>query len=224
MRTPAHPQAALLSAAILLAAGRALAQQADAPRYPLRLHILAIDDTHRTERLQPNWCSNSIPVVGDGDGSSGGGTPSCGGGGSLSFGGGDDDFSGGGRADLVTLPGGATQALSFTYEGCNRVRVPPGFQGLSARWKKPSKLEVQIPSDGVTESDRPAPMQRCTLAATMLDFVYLRLANGSMLKVTQEGYARKPALRRFLSGGTERLQPRVTPTVSVKQLAASPTP
>jgi hypothetical protein len=203
-------------------AGVGAAQDAKAAKYPLRLHVLAIDDTRPTMRLQPNWCSTSIPDMG-GDpatagGSGGQGGSPCGGGSSTSFGG-DDDFSGGGRGDLVTPPNG-TQALSFTYDGCSRVRVPIGVQGLPARWKKPGKLEVLIPSDAITGDNRPAPTQTCTFTAKLYEFVYLRLRNGAMLKVSQEAYAGKPALRVFLSGGSEVLQPRVPPTISVKQMMA----
>ncbi len=214
---------ALSTGLLLLALAPCRAQQTVNPKYPLHLHVLAIDDSHRTPRLQPQWCSGSLPaVVGDagGVGAAPGGDP-CGSGGSLSFGG-DEDFSGGGRADLVTPPAG-TQGLSFTYEGCSRVRVPPGFEGLPARWKKPGKLEVLIPSDRVEVSPgAAAPANRCTLTATLHDFVYLRMQNGSMLKISREAYLRKPALRVFLSGGAETLQPRVSPTISVQQMLQQP--
>ncbi len=210
----------LFSGLLLLALLPCRAQQTADPKYPLRLHVLAVDDTHRTVRLQPQWCSGAIPAVAADAGASGAGTGDPCGGGSASFGG-DDDFSGGGRADLVTPPAG-TQALSFTYEGCSRVRVPPGFQGLPARWKKPGKLEVLIPSDRVELSAATAPANRCTLTATLHEFVYLRMHNGSILQVSQEAYLRKPALRVFLSGGAETLQPRVPPTISVQQMLQQP--
>jgi hypothetical protein len=213
--------AGLAAVAGLLAAGAAVAQ--DGPtkpeKYPLRVHVLAIDDTHRTVRMQPNWCSTSVPNFGGDAGGSGGGDPCSSGSGTLSFGG-DDDFSGGGRADLVSPPN-ATQALSFTYEGCNRMRVPAGFQGLPARWKTPGKkLEVLIPSDASTRDGARLPVQRCVLTATLHDFVYLRMRTGALLQVTQEAYWKKPSLRRFLSGGTQTLETRAAPVVSVKQLAA----
>ena len=167
------------------------------PKYPLRLHVLAVDDTHRTVRLQPNWCGGSMP---DGEESS------CSSSGSASLGGGEDDFSGGGRADLVTPPSG-TAGLSFTYEGCSRVRVPPGFQGLEARWIKPgSKLEVLIPTDAVTDGS--LRTQRCSFRVVTHELVYLRLRTGGLVSVTQEAYAKKPALRQFLSGGSQKLERR----------------
>jgi len=204
-----------------------LAQDAQAAKYPLRLHVLAIDDTRPTLRLQPNWCSTSIPDMTGGDlsgasGSGGQGASACGSN-SASFGG-EDDYSGSGRGDLVTPPAG-TQALSFSYDGCTRVRVPPGFQGLPARWKRPGKLEVLIPSDAIAADDRRAPTRKCTFTAKLQEFVYLRLRNGALLKVSQDAYMRKPALRVFLSGGSETLQARAPgagPTVSVKQLMNAP--
>jgi hypothetical protein len=57
------------------------------------------------------------------------------------------------------------------------------------------------------------------------EFVYMRMRTGNLLKVSQEAYLRKPALRAFLSGGPETLQSRVPatpPTVSVKQLMSAP--
>ena len=175
-------------------------KQDQAARWPLRLHILAIDDTHRTVRMQPNWSSGSVPDVSSGEAS-----PSSNAG-SASLGGGEDDFSGAGRADLVTPPSG-TAGLNFTYEGCSRVRVAPGFQGLEARWAKPgSKLEVLIPTEAAT--DGPIPMQRCTLKVVTQRFVYLRMTNGAIVRVSQEAYSRKPSLRIFLSGGSKTLKRR----------------
>jgi hypothetical protein len=150
--------------------------------------------------MQPNWASGSLPDLSGGEVS----LPSNEG--TATLGGGDDDFSGTGRADLVTPPYG-TVGLNFTYEGCSRVRVPPGFQGLEARWKKPgSKLEVMIPSDSGT--DRPPRTQRCTLKVVAQPFVYLRMRNGAILRVSKDAYRTKPSLRVFLSGGSEMLQRR----------------
>jgi len=181
---------------------------AHAAKWPLRLHVLAIDDTHRTVRMQPNWSSASVPDVSDGAI-----TPAQGGGATL--GGGDDDFSGAGRADLVTPPD-STVGINFTYEGCSRVRVAAGFQGLEARWKKPgSKLEVMIPTEEI--ADGKVPMRRCTLDLVTQELIYLRLPNGKIVRVTQEDYRKKPALRRFLSGPSETLKRRtaVLPKVPV---------
>jgi hypothetical protein len=118
-------------------------------------------------------------------------------------------FSGTGRGDLVTPPGG-TQGLTFTYNDCIRVRVHPGFESLPARWKKPGKrLEVLMPSDDIPESGRPLPPVKCSFTVTMHDWVYLLLRNGKIVQVTQEAYWEKPALRVFLSGVAETVQPRM---------------
>jgi hypothetical protein len=181
-------------------------------KYPLRLHVLAIDDTHKTVRMQPNWCAGSLP-----DPDAGGAGGGCGNDASTSLGGGDDDFTGSGRADLVSPPDG-TVGMDFTYEGCNRVRVAPGFQGLQARWIKPGKkLEVLVPTDAVT--DGPDHLARCTLKVTAQEFVYLRLHNGTIIKVSQAAYWKKPSLRMYLSGGSEQLERRRNTVVSVKELA-----
>jgi hypothetical protein len=48
--------------------------------------------------------------------------------------------------------------------------------------------------------------------------VYLRLRSGALLEVTRDAYASKPALRTFLSGGSQTLEMRSAPVVSVKEL------
>ena len=193
------------------------APDAKASRYPLRLHILAADDTHKTVRMQPNACSGTVPDFSGGAAGSGQ-DPCASSDGSLSFGG-DDDFSGGGRADLVSPPT-LTQGLSFSYEGCSRVRVAAGFSALPARWKKPGrKLEVVIPTDDLTHGDGPLPTQKCTLKVTLHEFVYLRMRSGKMVQISQADYWKKPALRAYLSGGSLGLQERVPPVVTVKEIA-----
>ena len=198
----------LVFAIVQTAASLALAQDQDPPgkaaqkhaaRWPLRLHVLAIDDTHRTVRMQPNWASGQMPDISDG-----GISPSNAGG--VTLGGGDDDFSGAGRADLVTPPN-ATAGLDFSYVGCSRIRVAPGFQGLEARWKKPGKaLEVIIPTEAIT--DKKPPTQRCTLQVKTQALIYLRLPSSKIVRVTQADYLRKPSLRMFLSGGATTLKTR----------------
>ena len=210
-----------LSLFIAATAVPAIAQDApaDAPvkpgKYPLRLHVLASDDTHKTVRMQPNACAGSMPEMsgGAGGGEVGGGCQSNSG--TLSFGG-DDDFAGAGRGDLM-VPPRDTQGFQFTYEGCPRVRVLPGFSSLQARWKKPGKtLEVLIPSDAIGHQDGPLPTQKCTFKVKLHEYVYLRMHSGSLLQVSQDAYWKKPSLRMFLSGGTEVLQQRVQPTELIK--------
>ncbi len=196
---------AMCLAARPLCLGQSPAQPAVA-KYPLRLHILAVDDTHRTVRMQPNWSSGSMPDVSGGDL-----TPSSNSGATL--GGGSDDFSGSGRADLVTPPD-QTGGVNFTYEGCSRIRVAAGFQGLEARWTRPgAKLEVVIPTEAI--KDGPVPMARCTLKVVPQEFIYLRLHTGVLVRVSPEAYAKKPSLRIFLSGPPESLKrrtPKLPPT------------
>jgi hypothetical protein len=196
------PQATLLCLLALAAAAAAQDAAPPAPliaeKYPLRLHILAVDDTHRTRRLQPNWCAGSAP-----DALAGGDSSPCGASGSSSLGGGDDDFSGAGRADLVSPPSGIT-GLNFTYEGCSRLRVAPGFYALGARWVKPgTKLEVELAGDPARDSK--AHPEHCMLKVVPQEFIYLRMRNRALIRVTQEAYASKPSLRVFLSGGPETL-------------------
>ena len=108
--------------------------------------------------------------------------------------------------------------MNFSYEGCSRIRVAPGFQGLEARWKKVgSRLEVLVPTDS-PERMVQARWERCTLKVVTQEFVYLRLRSGGLVRISEEAYWKKPSLRKFLSGGSEQLQRRA-PVVSVNDLA-----
>ena len=213
---------------LLLASLCAAPASARAPklsRYPLRVHVLAVDESYRTPRMNPGLPASCDSV--DGVLSS----ISLGSGGPLSLNGfsGDpcaigpdfmrggmldnqDDrpvYSGAGRGELVSPPS-QTQGLSFRYDNCSRVRVNPGFYSLSARWKKPGKkLEILIPSDDIPVNGRPLPLERCTLTVTLNENVYLLLHNGALIQVSQQDYWAKPALRVFLSGGaTQVIQQR----------------
>jgi hypothetical protein len=137
--------------------------------------------------------------------------------GGLLVGQGDEPvYAGAGRGDLVSPPS-STQGLAFRYDNCSRVRVPPGFQALRARWKKPGKqLEVLVPSDAIPVDGKPLPLERCTFTVTLNDFVYLLLRNGALIQVSQKDYWEKPALRVFLSGHPQTVQERLKEsTVSV---------
>jgi hypothetical protein len=195
-------------------------------KYPLRVHVLASDETHKTQRMSPaeSLVCDSIGGMLDSIG------PNLGGPITISGVSGDpcsmhpdfmvgrlmslpEDqqpvFSGTGRGDLVTPPSG-TEAISFHYDDCVRVRVRPGFESLPARWKKPGKrLEVLMPSDDIPVNGRPLQPVRCSLDVTLHDFVYLLLPNGKLLEVTQDAYQAKPALRLFLRGNPETVQQRV---------------
>jgi hypothetical protein len=232
MRRPGLPLSNSLlvrTLAILLAACvGAAAAGAGGPRlekYPLRVHVLASDETHRTPRMSPGEALACDSIGGMLDSIS----PNPGG--PITISGVSSDpcslhagivvgrlmdlpdeepvFSGTGRGDLVTPPGG-TQGMTFTYNDCVRVRVRPGFESLPARWKKPGKrLEVLMPSDDIPEGGRPLPPVKCSLDVTLHDFVYLLLRNGKLVEVTQDAYWQKPALRVFLSGVAETVQPRI---------------
>jgi hypothetical protein len=195
-------------------------------RYPLHLHVLAADDTHRTPRMSPaesvvcdqidDMLSSVSPNPGGPVTLSGISSDPCGmhpeivAGRFLDLHNPDDDliFSGAGRADLVSPPI-TTQALAFRYDNCSRIRVRPGFQSLPARWKRPGvSLEVLVPSDDVPNGSRPLPPVRCTFSVAVHDFVYLLLPDGRVIQVSQDIYRQKPALRVFLSGSATVMQPR----------------
>jgi hypothetical protein len=194
-------------------------------RYPLRVHVLASDGAHQTPRMSPaeslvcDQIGGMLDSIGPGSG------------GPLPLSGitsdpcllhpelatarllnvSDDDpvFSGAGRGDLVSPPS-TTQAISFQYDNCARVRVHSGFASLPARWKKPgSRLEVLVPSDAIPVNNRPVPPVRCTFTVTTHDFVYLLLRDGRLVEVSQDLYWSKPALRQFLSGRPETIQRRL---------------
>jgi hypothetical protein len=211
----------------LCAAAPVSASAPKPPRYPLRVHILAADESHKTPKMSPSEAvaCDAIESAASSTGFDSGATLN-----GLSIGGlsgdlcslhpemvtgrlldlGDDDpvFSGEGRGDLVSPPSG-TQGLSFHYDNCSRVRVHPGFQSLPARWKKPGqKLEVLIPSDAIPTNGHPLRPDRCTFTVTLHDYVYLLLRNGQMVQVSQEVYWKKPALRVFLSGNEQAMQKR----------------
>jgi len=192
--------------------------------YPLRLHVLAADQTSATRRMSPaeavacdaldgGYSSLSLdsggplPIGGlSGDPCSL--NPGIYAGGLMNVRSDDLVYAGEGRADLVSPPAG-TQGLSFEYGNCSRVRVLPGFQSLRARWRKPGKqLEVLIPSDDIPVKGRPLPPERCTFAVDLHDFVYLLLRTGAMVQVSQEVYWQRPALRVFLSGMTQTMERR----------------
>lgn len=191
--------------------------------YPLRVHVLAADRTDRVERMKPGE-SVACDSIGDMVSSI---SPNPDGpvtltgvfsdpcsfhadvvvGRQLNINNGYV-YSGAGRADLVSPPGG-TQGFSFSYRNCGRVRVLPGFQSLPARWKKPGQLEVLLPSDEIPASGRPLRPERCTLTATVHDFVYLLLRNGAVVEVSEEAYWRHPAMRALLRGNPETVEQRV---------------
>jgi hypothetical protein len=226
-RVRVYGMLAVLLVACLLTAS-AYARMQDLKKYPLHVHVLAADETHRTPRMAPG-VSLACDGMDDMDALSGGGYGDpCASHPEMVMArlmnATDDDpvFSGEGRADLVTPPKG-TQGFTFHYDNCSRMRVRNGFQSLPARWKKPGKtLEVLVPSDEIPKNGKPLAPVRCTMSVTMHDFVYLLLRDGRVIEVSEDGYWAKPALRVFLSGNAQAMQRRPADTVSVKQVSGKP--
>jgi hypothetical protein len=199
------------------------ARTPDLAKYPLRVHIIAADRTDRVERMKPgesvacdaiNDMVSSISPNPDGPVTlTGVFSDPCSFhadvvvGRQLSVNNGYV-YSGEGRADVVAPPR-TTQGLSFRYRNCGRLRVMPGFQSLPARWKKPGVLEVLLPSDEIPVNGREPRPERCTLTATVHDFVYLLLHSGAVVEVSQEAYWSHPGMRAFLRGNPETVAQRV---------------
>jgi hypothetical protein len=194
-------------------------------KYPLRVHVLSSDETHKTPRMSPaeglacDQISGMLDSIGPGQGGpisiSGISSDPCSlhpeviVGRLLSVGDEDPQFSGEGRGDLVSPPT-LTQGVTFKYDNCVRVRVHPGFESLPARWKKQGKrLEVLIPSDDIPVKGRPLPPVRCSFNVTLHDYIYLLLRDGRLIKVTPDVYQARPALRAFLMGRPETIQHRL---------------
>ena len=225
MPTPGLPIARLLALIpLILLATSSGARSPNLARYPLHVHVLTSDNSHKTPRMSPgdSLACDSI------EGVTASTSPFPGGGLSLSGMGGDpcslhpemvtgrlldlgDDapvFSGDGKADLVSPPSLA-QGLTFHYDDCSRIRMRPGFQSLPARWKRPGqKLEVLVPSDDIPANGRPLPPVRCTFTVAVKDFIYLLMPTGAILQVSPDDYWKHPALRIFLSGRTLAIQQR----------------
>jgi hypothetical protein len=201
------------------------ARKPNLSKYPLRVHVLASDETHVTPRMSPaqsvvcdtidDMLSSVSPNPGGPITVSGVSGDPCSlhpeitAGRLMDVGNDPPVFSGEGRGDLVSPPS-TTQALTFHYDDCTRVRVHPGFQSLPARWKKPGqKLEVLVPSDDIPVSGRPLPPIRCSFTVNLHDFVYLLLRNGKLVEVSQADYWKRPVLRAFLSGEVPTVQERL---------------
>jgi len=208
----------------VLGAAPAAALKPKLAKYPLRVHVLASDETHRSERMSPGAaaaCDSIEDILGAaGPGVGGPVTLNGMGGGDpcslhpemvtgrlLNIQDYDPVFSGAGRADLVTPPAG-TVGFSFKYDNCSRVRVLTGFRSMPARWKKPGQtLEVLVPNDEIPKNGKELPPVRCTMSVTMHDYVYL-LPSGKVVQVAKDDYWKRPALRVFLSGRTAAVQQR----------------
>ncbi|HUD22907.1 MAG TPA: hypothetical protein VMQ60_08705 [Acidobacteriaceae bacterium] len=202
-------------------------------KYPLRVHVLAAGEAQREDRMSPAGsvaCDAIDDMISSSSDNSDGTISGIGISGIFgdpcSFNTGplagrllyvqsEESYWGEGRGDLVSPPGG-TLGISFQYKDCVRVRVQPGFHSLPARWKKPGQmLEVLIPSDGIPVAGRPLPPVKCSFTVTQHDFVYLLIPPGRLIQVSQEVYWAKPALRLYLSGGTQSMQRRPAQEVAV---------
>ncbi len=196
---------------ILLAAATAHASTRgpDLSKYPLRIHVLLSDSGNSSPNIT---LSGGGPVGIDAD--TGFSDP-----GDIDSGASDGwfqglyiEYYGVGWADLVSPPV-TTQGLRFTYDHCDsRVHVGTGFQSLSARWKKQGKqLEVLVPTEAIPGKSHTHPFDKCTFNVTMHDGVYLLMRNGKLVQVSQQDYAKKPALRAYISATTPMLEPRQAP-------------
>jgi hypothetical protein len=214
--------AAVFAAGCVAPAG---ARTPNLAKYPLRVHVLSSDETHKTPRMSPaeGLACDQIAGMLDSIGPGQGGPISISGitsdpcslhpeiivGRLLNVGDEDPEFSGEGRGDLVSPPT-LTQGVTFKYDNCVRVRVHPGFESLPARWKKQGqRLEVLIPSDDIPVNGRPLPPVKCSFNVTLHDYIYLLLRDGQLIKVSQEVYQARPALRDFLMGRPETIQRRL---------------
>jgi hypothetical protein len=195
---------------ILLAAvaAQASTRGPDLSKYPLRIHVLISNSGSSSPNIT---LSSGGPIGIDSDtGFSDPGEIDSGVSGGW-FQGLYTEYYGAGWADLVSPPV-TTQALRFTYDHCDsRVHVGTGFQSLSARWKKQGKqLEVLVPTEAIPGKNHTHPFDKCTFNVAMHDGVYLMMRNGKLIQVSQQDYAKKPALRAYISAPTSALEPRPT--------------
>jgi len=215
-----------------LSTASADARNPNLTKYPLRVHVLVAGDAQRQGRMSASGsaaCDGIDDMLSAGDESGGpvsfiglGGDPCSLNAGpmasQLQYVQSEQSYAGQGRGDLVSPPNG-TLGISFQYKDCYRVRAQPGFQSLPARWKKSGQLEVLIPSDSIPVAGRPMPVAKCSFTVTKHEFVYLLIPPGRLIEVSPDIYWAKPALRVYLSGGTQAVQRR-TQTVPVSALAA----
>lgn len=133
-------------------------------------------------------------------------------------------FNGRGWGNLVSLD--IPQALTFSYESClNRISSTLPKEPLAARWKKSAQnkaiMEVLVPLEVIPSPKHPEQSDqkryaKCDLPVTLHTYVFLRLRNGSIVRVTREAYIAKPALREFAEGPSPTLMQREDPPVQSK--------
>ena len=203
----------LLPLILVLATGAAHAAP-DPANYPLRLQVLG--STARTH-LPTN------PFAGGGSGGGEGmDIPNLMGSGPELERDSTPVFYGQGWADFFFPEG--PQALTFTYDNCaNRIAASMPHAPLFARWKtvdkvtgKPTVLEVLVPLEIQPDTRHPDRLDKqrftkCDIPITFHNYVFLRLRDGSITRVTRQAYAKKPSLSQFVDGAGPTLQPRVPP-------------
>jgi hypothetical protein len=193
---------------LAVAAPALRAGQPNFKKYPLRLNILFSRSSSHYPVI--NLPSANIPadaLAGTAGGEDGGGGPP-----QLVnlplYENPDPVFFGLGRADIISSD--IPQGLNFSYDNClAKIDVTMPHQPLLARWKKPGQVvELLIPLPN-TRPGRPQEWDRCDMTVALQNYVYLLLHNGMLVRVTQDGFARKPALHQFIEGiaTTNNLQP-----------------
>jgi hypothetical protein len=133
-------------------------------------------------------------------------------------------YDGRGWGNLVSTD--VPQALRFTYDSClNRIPVTASKEPLAARWKKPHKgkamMEVLVPMEVIPSPKHPEQSDKrryakCDVPVTLYTYVYLRLHNGSLIRVTKQAYLAKPALHELAEGPSPTLKQREDPPVQSK--------
>jgi hypothetical protein len=133
-------------------------------------------------------------------------------------------FNGRGWGNLVSLD--IPQALTFSYDSClNRISATLPKEPLAARWKKSAQnkaiMEVLVPLEVIPSPKHPEQSDekryaKCDIPVTLHTYVFLRLRNGSIVRVTREAYIAKPALHEFVEGPSPTLLQREDPAVQNK--------
>jgi hypothetical protein len=204
---------ALVSCAIFFTLP-ASARGPDISKYPLRIQVLA-STAHSRLPADPFAGGGEAPQV------EGFEMPSLMGAGlQLSYN--IPIYDGIGWGDLVSSE--IPQALTFSYDNClNRIAVSMAKEPLAARWKKKQSgrvLEALVPLEVIPSARHPERMDvvkydKCDMPVTLYTYVYLLLRDGSLARVSRQGYLNKPALRQFVE---------VTPALKTRPALARSVP
>jgi hypothetical protein len=187
----------------------------DLSKYPLRIQVLA-STAHSRIAANPFSNSGAPQIEGVDMPASGAMGPE------LDYN--TPIFDGHGWGNLVSNE--TPQAITFTYDTClNRIPITASKAPLAARWKKLRKgqamMEVLVPLDTIPSPKHPAQSDKvrydkCDLPVKLYTYIFLRLHNGSIVKVTQDAYASKPALQEFAEGPVPTLKQREDPAIQRK--------